>query len=170
MLDQATLKEWVHYEPETGVFIKLKTGSHPLGHGSSWQAKVGKPTGSVNAGYVEITVDAKRYRAHRLAWLYMTGEWPKHMIDHINLDGTDNRWLNLRAATHSQNLANVDYKRGVSGVRGVHRQGKKWGAMIIEWDSEGKRHRRYARFDTVEEAAAYRLTMAKQHWGEFYRV
>jgi hypothetical protein len=57
--------------------------------------------------------------AHRVAWLYMTGEWPSECVDHINGDKLDNRWCNLRAATHTQNNQSSFDKKNSLGLRGV---------------------------------------------------
>jgi len=76
-----------------------------------------------NTGYTQITVDYRNYTAHRLAWLWMTGAWPKIDIDHRNGVRCDTRWSNLREATRSQNGQNRKAKgnwKGVSFVRGLY--------------------------------------------------
>lgn len=111
------LREVVHYCPETGVFTWLiARRGNPKG---SFAGTIHRPKRSL-ASYVLMGIDGRCYRAHRLAFLYMTGAWPVHHADHKNLDGTDNRWSNLRDATPSQNQANravLSHSR--SGIKGV---------------------------------------------------
>lgn len=100
MIDLATLHRVLEYSPETGIFIwKEKISQKVL---------VGNAAGTTNAilGYVIIALYGKQYYAHRLAYFYMTGKWPQNQIDHINGTRSDNKWLNLRAATSSQNKMN----------------------------------------------------------------
>ena len=111
-LTQLRLKELLDYDPETGVFtwIKPRTGV-PLG------AEAGSMT---HDGYRRIVVDQQEYRAHRLAWLYVYGEMPSGVIDHINRVRDDNRISNLRDVTcrvNSHNHGGYDTNR--SGVTGV---------------------------------------------------
>lgn len=73
-------------------------------------------------GYIQISIDGRRYYAHRLAWLFVTGEWPQQIIDHKNGDRTDNRFENLRLSTPSanrinQHVARSDSQTGLQGVR-----------------------------------------------------
>ncbi len=80
-----------------------------------------------------VTIGCRRYMEHRLAWFYMMGEWPKHEVDHVNGDPFDNRWINLRAATHQENQSNRGKNRNnKSGYKGVswHRGAQKWVAQI----------------------------------------
>jgi len=107
------LREVLHYDPNTGIFKWLISTSN--------RVHIGDAAGSVNAqGYREIMFDGGRYSAHRLAWFYQTGVWPNGEIDHSNLDKTEHRWINLRYATHAQNLWNVRAP-GTSITRnGVH--------------------------------------------------
>ena len=114
ILTAARLRELIHYDPATGAFTRLMScGTRPF---------VGKACSASTAkGYLRFNVDATLYYAHRLAWLYIHGEWPKEMIDHINGDKGDNRIENLRDVPRSvnqQNLkgARVDNKSGLLGV------------------------------------------------------
>jgi hypothetical protein len=97
-LTQARLKELLHYDPESGA---ITWASRP-----SSRVKVGMLAGKVHPtqGYRQVRADKSLYYAHRLAWLYMTGEWPAADVDHINHVRDDNRWSNLRGATRSQNI------------------------------------------------------------------
>lgn len=113
MITQKELKELLHYDPDTGDFTwMVKPCSRIL---------VGYIAGTTNKyGYVRIGINKKIYPAHWLAWLYMTGEWPEYQIDHEDHVRDNNRWLNLRKATHIENCKNRSLdKRNISGVAGV---------------------------------------------------
>ena len=100
MITAERLRELLHYDPETGewTWARPQKASH---------MKPGDRAGSFFVqGYRGIMIDGRRYKEHRLAFLYMTDDWPPGSIDHINLDKADNRWSNLRVATRSQNRAN----------------------------------------------------------------
>jgi len=157
------LKKVYLYDPGTGLFLRLEeTPSH------GGKAKVGSPAGANDGGrYVRIGLDGQIYRAHRLAWFYMTGEWPKDGVDHIDLDGTNNRWSNLRAATQSQNAANTRKRRdNTSGFKGVSRTASgTWQACI--WVK--KRKICLGTFPTPQEAfSAYQIA-AEEHFGKYHR-
>lgn len=114
MLTQERLKELISYDPVDGTFCWKVTRSN--------RAVAGKVAGKCkdSKGYSVIRVDKRLYRAHRLAYLYITGEWPESDVDHKNNNRADNRWENLRASTRSQNIANkatpASNKSGVKGV------------------------------------------------------
>ena len=125
-LTETELKEALHYSPDTGIFTRRKDGGG---------AKVGDIAGCTNNvnGYIQIGVKGKLYLAHRLAWLYMTGEWPKDQIDHINRVRNDNRWENIRDVSRAGNRRNQKLdKRNTSGTCGVywHKTERKWHAII----------------------------------------
>ena len=126
MITQSELKEVLEYNPDTGVFIRVKSNSPSV--------KVGDVAGSYDyKGYIAIKINYKLYKAHRLAWLNMTGKFPENFIDHINHIKDDNRWVNLRDATGSQNQANqAKNKNNKSGYKGVtwNKKNKKWCATI----------------------------------------
>ncbi|WP_366938191.1 HNH endonuclease signature motif containing protein [uncultured Brevundimonas sp.] len=113
MLTQERLREVLRYEPETGDFTWLQPTSR--------RDRVGGSAGTTNEdGYRRITVDGRRYRAHRLAFMYVHGRWPDDMLDHINGCRADNRLANLREATNAQNQACSRASRSPSsGYRGV---------------------------------------------------
>jgi hypothetical protein len=123
MLSQQDLKNQLHYNDETGIFTWLT-------------ARKGRKS---NAGFVEksngylrICIDKKKYYAHRLAWLYIHGEFPKTFIDHKNCIRTDNRLINLRLATFLENAKNTSLsKSNKSGYKGVsyYKRDKNWTAQ-----------------------------------------
>lgn len=155
------LKLLLSYDPLTGEFTRL-VDVH--------RSKAGTIAGSFDAkGYVVIVIDKKPYKAHRLAWFYMTGEWPKGLIDHRNTIPMDNFWANLREATRAQNFANSGVSRAnKSGFKGVHwaKHMNKWCASIR---ADGKR-KVLGFFDDVKEAAEiYGLASTLIH-GDFSHV
>lgn len=120
-------------------------------------------------GYRMIKVNLRTYKEHRLVWLYMTGEWPPHEIDHINGDKSDNRWCNLRAATRSQNRCNVRrYRNNTSGSKGVYwlKKNKKWAAQI----SIDQKQTHLGLFASREAAVAAYEEAALKHHGAFARL
>ena len=126
ILTQERLKELLSYDPETGVFVRIKTTSKKI--------KIGAVAGTLHpSGYRYIKINRKQFREHRLAWLYITGEFPPNEIDHINRIKNDNRFVNLRAATHSENAHNQGINCvNTSGYKGVyyHKRDKQWRAKI----------------------------------------
>lgn len=103
------------YDPETGQLTWKQTLSN--------RALAGSVAGNVSVadGYVQIRVDGQIYRGHRLAWLIVTGDWPRQVIDHINGVRSDNRWANLRDTSQSVNSRNSLKVRpnSASGLLGV---------------------------------------------------
>lgn len=139
------LRETMTYNPETGEFIWL------IRKGRNREFVAGTP--SIDR-YVTIMVDGVAYFAHRLAWLYMTGEWPRGYVDHINGTKDDNRFANLRDATGSQNQANRGPgKNNKSGHKGIsfNKRQRKWVAEIqigsfVNLEDAVEAHRRVERF------------------------
>jgi hypothetical protein len=155
MLTQDRLKQLLIYNPETGDFVR-RIGVK--GH------EAGEVVGSIKSdGRVNICVDYKMYKAHRLAWLYMTGLWPENQIDHIDGNSSNNRFNNLREATASQNIANRLHNVGESGLRGVDRHGRGWRAKI----KVNRKAIYLGIFDTKEEASAVYKTARDRYFGEF---
>jgi len=111
--------------------------------------------------YRIVCVDAEKHRVHRIAWLLMMGNWPRHNIDHVDGDGMNNRWDNLREATGSENLYNRSKTiRNTSGFKGVHLQKNKWAARI---QADGVNHW-LGVYNTPEEASkAYDRASLKFH-------
>ncbi len=163
------------YNPETGVFTWR---SRPRDHFktkraySIWNARFAlKMAGSSDTKYWQILINCHKYRAHRLAWLYMTGEWPKKRIDHRDTDPSNNRWINLREATNSENGSNRPTpSNNTSGYKGVswRRDMGKWQVQIAK---SGKYfHIGYFDEDKLSNAAAAYANAAKDLHGEFAKV
>lgn len=75
---------------------------------------IGKRAGGLRDGYVVISIDGREYPASQLAWFYVTKKWAYDEIDHKNHIRNDNRWKNLRAATHAQNTENLTKRAGTT--------------------------------------------------------
>ena len=109
----------------------------------------------------------RSYQAHRLAWLYMTGDWPPNEINHENRASDDNKWANLRLATHGQNQRN-SMPRGVSRFKGVYwfKRDKKWRTIA---KLNGKNHL-LGYHDTEESAAAAYAAFSAEHFPKWARL
>ena len=157
MITPERLRELIHYDPETGTFrwAMMRKG-----------CRVGDIVGSIDShGYRVIRLNWKIYNAHRLAWLYMTGVWPRNQIDHKDLNKSNNKWNNLREATYSQNQAN---RRPYSGLKGVSffKRDRKWKAQIKVRGNA--MHIGY--YDCPAAAHFAYLIEADKHFGEFARA
>lgn len=155
-LDQARLKQVLNYDPLTGVFTRLEAPGNRTD-------LIGSTAGSPNRfGYIRISVDARSYLAHRLAFLFMTGSWPAEVVDHVNGHKGDNRWSNLRQATQAQNLRNRSTGRG--GVpKNVYSDGNKW---VVRFNINGAM-KSYGSYATLAEAAAVATKVRADLHGEF---
>ena len=157
MITQARLTKLFCYDAATGVFTRrIAAGRHGC-------HMAGQIAGTLqNCGYLVITIDRRRYMAHRLAWLYVYGVFPKNSLDHINRNKLDNRIINLREATSKQNMQNVlTHKHNTSGYKGVawHNQRNRWRAYIFN----DYRQIHLGLFDTKEEASAARKKAELQY-------
>lgn len=155
------LRELFLYDPATGAFVnRVARGS---------LARAGQVAGSKHcAGYLAIRIDGRAYLCHRLAWLYMHGEWPADQIDHINGVRTDNRIENLRECSNAENCQNVRAHRdSTSSFTGVSWSGssksKPWVAQICV----NKRQRFLGYYATESEAASVRAA-AKSELHSFH--
>lgn len=145
----ALVRELLIYDGESG---ELRWRS------SKGAAKAGNVAGTKHRrGYVNICLYGKRYGAHRVVWLHVNGEWPKHEIDHVNGDKGDNRIENLRDITHTENTQNIRaaHGRNSCGVLGVTRRktdGRYVASICVE-----RRSRILGTFDDAQEAHAVYL-------------
>lgn len=148
MLTQAQLKEVLTYNKRTGVF--LWAVNKP-------RARIGQPTGQAldRWGYNTICINRKKYKAHRLAWLYVYGSFPTKDLDHINRIKTDNRIANLREVTPTENAQNkgpsVKNKSGYVGVS-WKKSHRRWCAQV----SRGGVVKHLGLFDDIHDAVAAR--------------
>jgi len=160
-MEQERLKQLLDYDPWTGNF---KWREHRA------NVKAGQLAGHLTKmGYRTIRIDKKMYLAHRLAWLYTHGTWPTVHIDHVNGTPGDDRIINLRLATHSENMRNrKDHSNNSSGFKGVswHKGAKKWAAGIR---IHGRR-KHLGLFDAAEAAHLAYCEAAKALHGSFSRV
>lgn len=161
-LTQARLKVLFAYNPETGVFVRLTSQANGL--------HAGDVAGSIStSGYHTLKVDNRPYLASRLAWLYMTGEWPIADVDHVNMDKTDTRWSNLRPASRMQNSANRSVsRRSTTGFKGVFRRNRPVNPFAAAIRVAGHLHH-IGVFPTAEAAHAAYLERAREVHGEFAR-
>lgn len=118
-LTQERLKEILHYDPDTGLFTRIKNK---------------KNVGSKNAlGYLTIFVLNKQYLSHRLAWLYIYGYFPETDIDHIDQDKANNKLSNIRVVSRQCNMRNTHLQaNNTSGIKGVawHKPSNRWMVRI----------------------------------------
>lgn len=161
MITQERLKELLTYEPETGNFIwNIDNGP---------RAKNGSIAGCINkvAKYIQIRIDGKGHQAHRLAFLYITGDLPTDCVDHINGQRSDNRWCNLRTATYLENSFNKGKQpQNKSGFKGVS-----WNKASNKWIAQCQvRYKKYriGVFDNPEEAHQAYVSFASSHHKEFF--
>lgn len=148
------------YDPETGVlrWVAKLSNRAPIGSKAGWREN----------GYIKVKLFGRKVFAHRLAWLLQTGAWPETEIDHRDLDGSNNRWGNLRPATRAQNGANKGLQaNNTTGFKGVfwHKGAQKFMSQI---GVEG-RIKYLGLFDTAEEAHRAYCSEADELYGEFRR-
>lgn len=161
MLTQEELKLWLDYDHETGIFRWARVNSN--------RVYKGRIAGTIRKGspYVTIAISRKFYYAHRLAWLYVYGEWPTMSIDHADRNPSNNAISNLRLATFTQNSWNklVD-PRSKTGLKGVWVQGRRFAAYI----GSGRKRIRLGLFDTAQDAHKAYIKAAREMHGEFSSV
>lgn len=152
------LRELLRYEPETGEFFWVK---------SRGTMKAGKKAGRERDGYIGIQINGRKYAAHRLAILYVTGLNPMNVVDHINFVTTDNRISNLRLATKSQNNCHRGkQKSNASGYKGVS-----WDTGVGKWYSRVTYQKKVyclGYFNNPEDAHKAYVEKAKVLHGQFF--
>lgn len=176
-LTQARLNALFNYDPETGALIWRDRPREDFPSERGWKvfntqcagkeacatAKLGPRT------YKVVRIAGRLYLQHRLVWLMVTGIEPSKWIVHKNLDGTDNRFANLRDARPSQSHANRSYQgKTVSGLKGAF-----WRPDIGRWESRigvNGKSLYLGMHDTAELAHSAYVSAAQKHYGDFART
>ena len=158
-LSHARLRQLLRYNPVSGVWRWRLNKARAYKAGD---VAGGSPT----KGYRQLRIDGRRYLSNRLAWFYMTGEWPPVQVDHKDTDTFNDSWANLRLATNQQNGRNQRKRpRNTTGWKGV------------SFDKKKRRFRAYIKVDykqiwlgyhatKIQAWYAYRVA-AQKHFGEF---
>lgn len=152
------LRSILEYDPDDGWFLnRVQRGQ---------RGDIGDVAGNYDKdGYIVIQIQGKKYKAHRLAWMYMTGEWPEHEIDHKDGNPANNIWTNLREATRGENCVNANRELGESGFRGV-----KFDSSSLTWRARigyGYQRTWLGPFDSAEEAYEAYLQAADVVHGKY---
>lgn len=163
MVTYEEVRRMLDYDPDTGILTwKVERyRKHP--------GDVAGCIFTMKNGYksVNISLNYKRYLAHRIIWLWMTGKWPIEEIDHKDGNGANNKWGNLREATHNQNAKNRSISKanltGAKGV-GIGRKGLYRARIMVN-----RRDITLGYFKTIEEAAEVRKQASVKYYGEFSR-
>ena len=150
------------YDPTTGDLSWARNPGRHNGH----EEKITNGVGS--GGYIRFMICGHNYFAHRIIWLLMKGAWPSEQIDHVSGVRDDNRWNNLREATHTENIRNCKVRTtNTSGYKGVSWdiRNSKWRARII---LNGKQ-KYLGNFDDIKAASAAYEKAAAEFFGAFRR-
>lgn len=152
----------LYYDPDKGIFI------HRSGKLKGLQA------GCLNQrGRRRIQVAGFKFLTSRLAWLLYYGEWPESTVDHINGDVADDRIVNLRLASESEQQWNRGIgKNNTSGVKGVSFNKRRARANLGPWESYITVYYKRVHlgfFTDREDAVEARLKAELVYHGEFAR-
>lgn len=146
------------YEPDSGSFIWKSM--------TSLRCVIGAEAGSLDKdGYRRVRLFNKRYQAHRLIWLWMTGSWPVGVIDHIDGNPSNNSWSNLRDVSTQCNQLNQkpSNRRTISGLIGANYD-KYANKYLSRIHINGVTYH-LGSFDTAEEAHRAYIEAKPKHHG-----
>lgn len=157
-LTKERLLQVLSIDPETGVIRWAARNSN--------RVKVGDLAGTVGPeGYLMVRIDGRRYFAHRIVWLWVHGEWPRALIDHVNCQRLDNRIANLREADrigNGQNRRNPPANKKSCQLLGAtfDKRRCRWAARI----TVNSRRKHIGYYASAEEAhAAYVAEKVAKH-------
>lgn len=167
MITAEHVREFLRYEPDTGKLFWLPrdekwfpTPQAAKAWNSRWSG-ASAFTALNDSGYLHGNILAKKYRAHRVIWCHVTGEWPELFIDHIDGVRSDNIFSNLRLVTYSENCKNAgirnDNKSSATGVS----WNKRCGRWVAYASSGGIRHD-LGMFSSLDEAKAARKSASER--------
>lgn len=165
MITHERLLELLAYDPETGEFRWKIQKAH--------RNKIGELAGYINilpSGYQyrSMMIEYRNYRASRLAWFYMTGEWPDKTIDHIDTNSLNDKWNNLREANDIEQCRNKGVRKNSrTGVKNVtwHKQTQKWN---VYFTFNGKK-KSYGLYEDLELANLVACEIRDSLHGKFAR-
>jgi hypothetical protein len=166
-ITQDYVKSRLDYDPKTGLFLwKYCAGlsktfiTRYIGGRAGYYRKINS--------YLVIRLNKANFLGHRLAWLFVYGEFPESNIDHIDGDPTNNRIANLRLATQSQNLMNSNLRSdNTTGIKGTTKS-KASGKFLVSIKVKNQTYRLGVFNNFVDAAEARRLGEIKYH-GSFAR-
>jgi hypothetical protein len=168
MTEQFKALQAFAYDPETGIVTRKMPALTGRGAPNPRpRCHVGDIVGSrKKSGHLSVCFGGKEVLLHRLVWLMLHGAWPESCVDHINGDPADNSAVNLRLATHAQNLANRPAtKTNTTGFKNVFKD-KRLGRFFAQVMCDGTLHTS-CRFATPEEANTAATELRKIHHKEF---
>lgn len=169
------LREILRYDHETGKLfwkrrdVSLFTCNDPRGVewvASCWNSRcAGKEafTSACKLGYKSGGIYGRLFKAHRVIWAIVYGQWPSKFIDHIDGNPSNNRIENIREATRSENGMNRPAQaNNTSGFKGIH-----WIKSMERWVARARVNKKsyyFGHFKTKEEAVeAYRSSIREVH-------
>lgn len=162
MLTQKQLQKELVYDLSTGEFHRRIARCN--------RVEIGDLVGTLDShGYLQIRVSGRLYLGNRLAWLYMTGDWPPLDIEHRDNVRSNNRWHNLRLTTRVRNGMNRRCRKdSLTKMKNIMQCGE--GGRYRVRVSVGRRRVHVGYFDTLKEAEEAHVRAAVRYYGAFGRI
>lgn len=151
------------YDPATGI-LKNKVSGHGIVIGARAGVFAYRDRAHTIPKDRRLAVCRKTYVEQNIIWLWMTGTWPKHEVDHVDHDPFNNKWANLREAEDSENNANRrSPNRKVGRLKWVTQRRGKYEAQV-QWR---RKHYHVGVFPTEQEAHDAAYAVARRLHGQF---